>query len=50
MTWQEFELLVGEAFRQMGYKVTELGGSSPDDGVDLMLSKGSEKFLAQFKQ
>jgi restriction system protein len=50
MTWQEFELLVGEAFRQKGYKVTELGGAGPDGGVDLVLTKGSEKFLVQCKQ
>lgn len=50
MSWQEFELLVGEAFRLQGYKVTELGGDGPDGGVDLVLSKGSEKFLVQCKQ
>jgi restriction system protein len=50
MSWQEFELLVGEAFRQKGYKVTERGGAGPDGGVDLVLSKGSEKFLVQCKQ
>jgi restriction system protein len=50
MTWQEFELLVGEAFRQKGYKVLELGGAGPDGGVDLVLTKGSEKFLVQCKQ
>jgi len=42
MTWQEFELLVGAAFRQKGYKVTELGGAGPDGGVDLLLVKGGE--------
>lgn len=26
MSWQEFELLVGEAFRLQGYEVTERGG------------------------
>lgn len=50
MTWQEFELLVGEAFRQKGYKVLELGGSGPDGGVDLVLRKGSETCLVQCKQ
>jgi restriction system protein len=50
MTWLEFEVLVGEAFRQKGYKVQELGGTSPDGGVDLVLTKGSEKFLVQCKQ
>lgn len=50
MSWQEFEVLVGEAFRLQGFKVTELGGSSSDGGVDLVLAKGSEKFLVQCKQ
>jgi restriction system protein len=50
MTWQEFELLVGEAFRQKGYKFLELGGAGPDGGVDLVLTKGSETFLVQCKQ
>jgi len=50
MSWQEFELLVGEAFRLQGYGVTELGGAGPDGGVDLVLRKGKEKFLVQCKQ
>lgn len=50
MSWHEFELLVGEAFRQKGYKVSELGGAGPDGGVDLVLTKSSEKFLVQCKQ
>jgi len=50
MTWQEFELLVGAAFRQKGYKVTELGGAGPDGGVDLLLVKGGETTLVQCKQ
>ena len=50
MTWQEFETLVGEAFRQKGYKVQELGGAGPDGGVDLALIKGTERFLVQCKQ
>ena len=50
MSWQDFELLVGEAFRLQGYEVTELGGAGPDGGVDLVLRKGQEKFLVQCKQ
>lgn len=50
MTWQEFEMLVGEAFRRRGYTVTETGGGGADGGVDLVLRKGSEKFLVQCKQ
>lgn len=50
MSWREFELLVGEAFRIQGYSVTELGGAGADGGVDLVLRKGNEKFLVQCKQ
>jgi restriction system protein len=50
MSWREFELLVGEAFRLQGYRVSEQGGAGPDGGIDLILSKGSEKFLVQCKQ
>jgi restriction system protein len=50
MTWQEFELLVGEAFRLQGYDVTELGGAGPDGGVDLVLRRDKEKFFVQCKQ
>ena len=39
MSWQEFELLVGEAFRRQGYQVEERGGSAPDGGIDLLLYK-----------
>ena len=50
ISWREFELLVGEAFRLQGFRVAEIGGGGPDGGVDLVLSKGSEKFLVQCKQ
>jgi restriction system protein len=50
MSWHEFELLVGEAFRLQGYRVSEQGGAGPDGGIDLVLGKGSEKFLVQCKQ
>jgi restriction system protein len=35
MSWRDFERLVGEGFRQRGFKVTAFGGSGPDGGVDL---------------
>lgn len=50
MSWQEFELLVGEAFRRKGYAVAENGGGGADGGVDLVLKKDGEKFLVQCKQ
>ena len=50
MYWQEFEMLVGEAFRRRGYTVAETGGGGADGGVDLVLRKDGEKFLVQCKQ
>lgn len=50
ISWQEFEILVGEAFRLQGYQVTEIGGNGADGGVDLVLRKNGEKFLVQCKQ
>lgn len=39
MSWREFEMLVGEGFRLLGYQVVETGGGGADGGVDLVLSK-----------
>jgi len=50
LTWREFELLVGEAFRMRGYAVTETGGGGADGGIDLRLEKNRESFLVQCKQ
>jgi restriction system protein len=50
ISWQAFEMLVGEGFRLQGYKVVETGGGGADGGVDLVLIKGGEKFLVQCKQ
>lgn len=50
MSWREFEQLVAEGFRVRGYTVHDMGGQGPDGGVDLVLSKGSERYLVQCKQ
>lgn len=50
MSWLEFEMLVGEAFRLQGYKVIEQGGAVADGGVDLVLRRGTETHLVQCKQ
>jgi restriction system protein len=50
MSWQEFEMLVSEAFRRKGFAVRETGRNGPDGGVDLVLSLGSDKYLVQCKQ
>lgn len=49
MTWQEFELLISEFFRQQGYSVKETGAGGPDGGVDLRLSLNGQKFIVQCK-
>lgn len=48
LSWKEFELLVGEAFRQRGYTVAETGDGA-DGGVDLVLTKSGERYLVQCK-
>ncbi len=50
MSWREFEMLVGEAFRRRGYVVEENGLGGKDGGIDLILSKGGRKELVQCKQ
>lgn len=49
LSWQEFELLIGEVFRKKGYSVLERGGAGPDGGVDLVLHKNGDKYLVQCK-
>ena len=49
LNWQEFEWLVGEAFRQRGFSVVEAGGAGPDGGVDILLRLGDERGLVQCK-
>lgn len=50
MSWQQFEALVGEAYRRKGYAVNETGGGGADGGIDLWLKKEGETFLVQCKQ
>lgn len=50
MSWREFELLVGEAFRRRGWHVEETGLSGADGGVDLILNKDGHRELVQCKQ
>ena len=49
MTWREFEALVGEYFRRQGYTVTGNSSAGPDGGVDVLLQKGSDRYLVQCK-
>lgn len=50
LSWQEFEHLVGEAYRRQGYVVQETGSPSGDGGIDLSLTRGPERVLVQCKQ
>ena len=50
MSWQDFEQLVGERFRRQGFAVEETGGGGMDGGVDLILSRGSDRYFVQCKQ
>lgn len=50
MSWREFEQLVGEHFRRQGFGVEETGGCGADGGVDLVLTRGSDRYFAQCKQ
>ena len=49
MSWQDFELLVGEYFRRQGFGVTNNGGGGADGGVDVVLHNGSDTYLVQCK-
>jgi restriction system protein len=49
ISWRDFEKLVGEVFRQRGFKVTGFGGNGPDGGADLGLIRNGERFLVQCK-
>lgn len=50
LNWQKFEELVGEAYRRLGYQVTENILSGADGGVDLRLEKDGRTTLVQCKQ
>jgi len=50
MSWQDFELLVGEAFRRKGFEVRENGGGGADGGIDLVISKDGKKSIVQCKR
>jgi len=49
LDWQDFERLVGEFFRRGGYEVAEQGGSRPDGGMDLVVTKSKQRYLVQCK-
>jgi len=50
MSWGEFEELVGEHFRRLGFTVSRKGGAGSDGGIDLILKQNNETYLVQCKQ
>lgn len=50
LSWQQFEIIVGEAFRRLGYRVIENGGGGADGGIDLILDREGQRFFVQCKQ
>ncbi len=50
LTWRQFELLVGEAFRRQGYAVEETGQGGADGGIDLVLRKHGKLTIVQCKR
>lgn len=51
ISWQEFEILVGEAFRRKGYSVVENMVGGADGGIDLLLKNDkAETHIVQCKQ
>ena len=49
LSWQEFELLVGELFRRQGYTVQMCSGDGADGGVDLRVTRNDHATLVQCK-
>lgn len=49
MSWQNFEVFAGDAFRRCGYRVEETGGGGSDNGVDLLLHKQGRRIVVQCK-
>ena len=49
LSWQEFELVVGELYGRQGYAVEMCSGDGSDGGVDLRLRKNGETTLVQCK-
>ena len=50
ISWRQFEMLAGEAFRRRGYAIQETGLGGADGGIDLILRKDGKTTLVQCKQ
>jgi restriction system protein len=49
MSWREFEVLVGEYFRRQGFDAINNFATGPDGGVDVLLKKGTDRYMVQCK-
>jgi restriction system protein len=49
MSWVDFELMVGEHFRNRGFSINETGAGGADGGVDLVISRGADRYFVQCK-
>ncbi len=49
VTWQQFELMVAEAYQRKGYQVEESLRGGADGGIDLVLRKQGRTYLVQCK-
>lgn len=50
LEWKQFEELLGEAFRRLGYSVKENASAGPDGGIDLTIKQNGNVYLVQCKQ
>ena len=50
LSWQQFEWMVGEAYRRQGYSVEESLAGGADGGIDLILRKDDQASLVQCKR
>lgn len=50
LSWQDFEQLVGEAYRRQGYRVVNRGGVGADGGIDLELRAKDKTLVVQCKR
>ncbi len=50
LPWDDFEHLVGEAYRRLGYHVRETGGDDRHGGADLVLRKHGQTTLVECKR
>lgn len=50
VSWDQFELVIAEVFRRLGYAVEVSSGLGADGGIDVKLTKPGELVLVQCKQ